>query len=217
MRSDLLRHRAGLDLLDQAPAQEDRRLLLRSTRVVLEPVAPAPGVLRPDDLGMVLCVLLAAVVEHEMADHAPGRADVELHEQVQQPVDDDLPLQLTGPPEGLRPEQIEGAPDQLEIEAQREHALLEPHRLSARPCGPHEPGTCSTARGSQPDPPPSNPVVPICEERPALHLGRGAPPSSPGRSTRRAPADTRSLPPRTRAGAGSRCRRPASVWSIPAS
>ena len=61
-----------------------------------------------------------------MTDDAPGRRDLEFHEQIQQPVDDDLPLDLASSPERLGPEEIERAPDQLEVEAESEAASLEP-------------------------------------------------------------------------------------------
>jgi hypothetical protein len=57
-----------------------------------------------------------------MAERAPGGGDPVLGEQAEQGVDDHAALELAGLPESLRAEEIEGPPDQLEVEAQGEYA-----------------------------------------------------------------------------------------------
>ena len=61
-----------------------------------------------------------AALEQQMAQHAPGRAQVELDEQRQQPVDHVRALAPGRRAEAVGAEQVERAPDQLEVEAQRE-------------------------------------------------------------------------------------------------
>jgi hypothetical protein len=53
---------------------------------------------------MLPAVLRVAPIQEEVPDDAPGRRDLELHEEIQESVDDYPPLDLAAPPKGLRPE-----------------------------------------------------------------------------------------------------------------
>jgi len=118
--ADLLRNPAGLHLLDETAAVEDRVAGLVAARIVLEPVGSLPVVLRPNDLGMLAPADWGARLQHQMSKHAPGGRDPELLQQGQQSTDHHRSLALAGGPEGVWTAQVLGAPDQLEVEAEDE-------------------------------------------------------------------------------------------------
>src|SRR5215208_1629202 len=80
-----------------------------------------------------------------MAKHAPSRRNLELGQQVEQPVDDLGALPFDRPPERVRAVVPERPPDQLEVEAEREDAAVQ------APTGPPSPRACWRDRASRGD------------------------------------------------------------------
>src|SRR5205085_5116259 len=84
----------------------------------------APGVPGPHDLGMLAAIVRMAMIQEKVPKHAPGCRDVEFGEQAQQAVDQG-PLGRARLAEPFRAEKIEGAPNELDVNAERENAPLE--------------------------------------------------------------------------------------------
>src|SRR5262249_2279272 len=122
--ANLLPHRTGPNLLHQAPAIEDRRGCLVTARIMRKPGLPAPVMIRPHDARMLASDPALAPLREQMPECAPGRRHLDLDEQIEQPLDQPA-LRLTRLTKPLRPKRIKSAPDQLEIETDREHPLLQ--------------------------------------------------------------------------------------------
>jgi hypothetical protein len=117
-----LRRATGPYLFHEAPAIEGGIGAFVAARILGEPVSLHPGVLGPVYLCVGNSALAAAGIEEEVAKYAPSGGQLELLEERQQAIDHELPLDLANPSKGLRTEQIERSPDQLEVEAEGEHA-----------------------------------------------------------------------------------------------
>jgi hypothetical protein len=59
-----------------------------------------------------------------VAKHAPRRWDLELDEEIEQPVDDFVAFDLAGTAKSIRTKQVQRSPDQLKIDADGEDASL---------------------------------------------------------------------------------------------
>jgi hypothetical protein len=66
-----------------------------------------------------------AMVQQQMTKHAPGSRNFELDEQVEQSIDNNVPLDLTGAAKLLRPKEVKGSPNQLEVQTDCENPTFE--------------------------------------------------------------------------------------------
>src|SRR5262249_13389294 len=107
-----LGNRTIADLLYYAARHEQGSGFLASARIVVELIATAPGMRRPNYFGMLLSCVEVAVIEHQVAQRAPGSRHTKLNKEVEQAVDYDGALDLTGSAKFSSSEQIARSPDQ---------------------------------------------------------------------------------------------------------
>src|SRR5262249_5262769 len=118
------------DLLYDAAPEKDRFLGLRLLEIMRKPVACAPGVARSNDLRVPQPVRRIASIQQQVTDDAPCRRDLEFHKEIQQPIDHDPSLDLTASTERFRAEQIQRAPDELQIQTEGEDTFMQLRGLS---------------------------------------------------------------------------------------
>jgi hypothetical protein len=121
--------------LHEAAAVEGRKGTFVATRIVLEPIPVLPSPVGTDDFGMLEPVHGLTRTEHQVPQHAPGRLDLVLLQQTEQPPEYLLALALACATEQFGAMLVKAPPDQLEVEAEREDASVRPHVVPRIPIG----------------------------------------------------------------------------------
>ena len=113
MATDFLANLTTPDLLNQIAPIKNRITRDVCSRVVLEPLS----------IDVYFGMGSIAVVQEKMANYAPGRGNLKFSQEVEEPVNDSFAFYLARFLKAIWPENIEGSPDQFEIQTECKNAF----------------------------------------------------------------------------------------------